>query len=227
MPTTDVSLVEYKDIPNLDPARQVLATWKLLVRDDVTNEVWEAIPGQFKGVILPAVIPGVQSSPVVTLALSANVGLLGAVITLSATATSTTAAIARVDFFDSGVKVGSATAQPYQVPYAPALSGRHAIVAVATDANGTATTSTSQFLDISVPAAAPIIVALSPIAPGTVGTAISLVASASMAGGTIVKVEFFDGANKIGEAGTSPYGSAYVPTTAGPHYFTAKATTIT
>ena len=100
-------------------------------------------------------------------------------------------------------------------------------MAVATDANGTATTSVAQNLDIAALVVAPVIVSLAPVPPGSVGTALSLVASASLAGGTITKVEFFDGANKIGEAASAPYGCSYVPTTGGVHYFTAKATSST
>lgn len=59
---------------------------------------------------------------------------------------------------------------------------------------------------------------------GTVGTALVLTASAATASGTIAKVEFFNGATKLGEDLTSPYAFSYVPTAIGTLALTARAT---
>jgi len=57
-----------------------------------------------------------------------------------------------------------------------------------------------------------------------VGTALALSASAATTGGTIAKVEFFNGATKLGEDLTSPYTFSYVPTATGTLVLTARAT---
>lgn len=57
-----------------------------------------------------------------------------------------------------------------------------------------------------------------------VGTAISIAATATDADGTIAKVEFFAGTNKLGEKTTAPYVYAWTNTAAGTYAITAKAT---
>jgi chitinase len=59
---------------------------------------------------------------------------------------------------------------------------------------------------------------------GTVGTALSLTATAADANGTVSKVEFFNGSTKLGEDLTSPYALSYTPTAAGTLTLTARAT---
>ena len=76
----------------------------------------------------------------------------------------------------------------------------------------------------TTPVATPPTVTLSSPTTGTVGTALSLTASAASAGGTIAKVEFFNGATKLGEDLTAPYALSYVPTAAATLTLTARAT---
>ncbi|GAA3964994.1 hypothetical protein GCM10022407_09400 [Hymenobacter antarcticus] len=76
----------------------------------------------------------------------------------------------------------------------------------------------------TTPVATPPTVSLSAPATGTVGTALSLTATAATASGTITKVEFFSGATKLGEDLTAPYALGYVPTAAGTLSLTARAT---
>ncbi len=72
--------------------------------------------------------------------------------------------------------------------------------------------------------AAPPIVSLAPIGATQMGTAITLGASASVTGASIVRVEFFDGVNKMGEDTGAPYSFSWTPPTEGPRQVTAKAT---
>jgi len=58
------------------------------------------------------------------------------------------------------------------------------------------------------------------IAPATVG----LAATASDADGTVTKVEFFNGATKLGEDTTAPYSYTWSAVTAGSYTITARAT---
>lgn len=57
----------------------------------------------------------------------------------------------------------------------------------------------------------------------TLPTAITLVANASDSDGFISKVEFYDGAVKIGESSTVPYSIAWSTASAGSHTLTARA----
>ncbi|MFT3824229.1 MAG: Ig-like domain-containing protein [Chitinophagaceae bacterium] len=58
----------------------------------------------------------------------------------------------------------------------------------------------------------------------TAGSNITLSATASDADGTISKVEFFNGATKLGEATSSPYNYTWTSVAAGSYSITAKAT---
>ena len=58
----------------------------------------------------------------------------------------------------------------------------------------------------------------------TPGSAINLTATASDANGTVTKVEFFDGATKLGEDLAAPYSFAWNNAADGAHVLTAKAT---
>ena len=71
---------------------------------------------------------------------------------------------------------------------------------------------------------APPNVSLASVGVTQVGTTVTLDASASVSGGTIVRVEFFDGADKIGEDTSAPYSLLWTPPTEGLHVLTAKAT---
>ena len=61
-------------------------------------------------------------------------------------------------------------------------------------------------------------------ATGTVGTAITLSATAADSDGSVTKVEFFDDAISLGEDAASPYEWPWTPTTTGAHILTARAT---
>jgi glucose/arabinose dehydrogenase len=67
-------------------------------------------------------------------------------------------------------------------------------------------------------------VTLSAAATGTTATAMPLSATASDADGSVAKVEFFDGAGKLGEDSTSPYAFSWTPASTGAHSLTARAT---
>ena len=89
------------------------------------------------------------------------------------------------------------------------------------------TTFTATFTDIGPATNDPPTVALTAPAngsTGTTGTPISLTATASDADGSVAKVEFYDGATKLGEDTSSPYALSWTPTTTGAHSLTARAT---
>jgi hypothetical protein len=58
----------------------------------------------------------------------------------------------------------------------------------------------------------------------TVGTPASISVQASDTDGTIAKVEFFDGDDRLGEVTSAPFRLAWTPSSAGPHRLIARAT---
>jgi hypothetical protein len=79
----------------------------------------------------------------------------------------------------------------------------------------------------SSPPNLPPVVRLTQPSAGSVGTApatISVAATASDSDGRVVRVEFFDGSTKIGEATGSPYSLQWTDVAAGTHRLTVKAT---
>ncbi len=164
------------------------------------------------------------AGPVVALDVSDTSVPVGTQLTLIATATSAASTVQLVEYYDNGLKIGETASQPYQLAYAPQVVGRHTFVAKATDALGAATTSNVKIVQVTAAAVLTPTVSLAAMPPGRVGTQINLLAQASEVGGSIAKVEFFYGAQKIGESLSSPYATSYVPTKPGTYLFTAKAT---
>ena len=79
-------------------------------------------------------------------------------------------------------------------------------------------------VNLTLGTGAPPNVSLSSPGATQMGSAVALNASASVTGGSIVRVEFFDGNAKIGEDTGAPYSFVWTPPTEGPRLLTAKAT---
>ncbi|MBC8056427.1 MAG: PQQ-dependent sugar dehydrogenase, partial [Rhizobiales bacterium] len=87
------------------------------------------------------------------------------------------------------------------------------------------TTYIATFTDLGpVANSAPVVALTGTPANGSVGAAIVLAATASDTDDFVAKVEFFDGAIRLGEDTTSPYQLSWTPATAGAHSLTARAT---
>lgn len=146
-------------------------------------------------------------------------------VTLAANASDSDGSIAKVEFYNGTTKIGEDTTSPYSYDYAVSSAGTYSFKAVAVDNLGASTQSTA----VTVNAAAnqpPSVTMTSPangtsvVAPATV----TLAANALDSDGTVAKVEFYNGATKIGEDTTSPYGYNYSLSSAGTYAFSARAT---
>ena len=84
--------------------------------------------------------PATNQPPVVSLAAGGSTGVVGAPITLSATATDDES-IASVQFFDGTTAIGTDTTAPFSVNWTPSVTGVHTLTARATDNGGATTTS--------------------------------------------------------------------------------------
>jgi len=85
-------------------------------------------------------------------------------------------------------------------------------------------TFTATFTDIGPVNNQPPNVTLQAPVTATLGTPVTLSASASDSDGTVARVEFFDGATSIGIDTTAPYSLSWTPTTSGARNLTARAT---
>ena len=147
----------------------------------------------------------------------------GQPVTLSATAGDADGTVARVEFYDGGTKIGEDTSAPYSFIWTNAPAGTRIITARAFDNAGGSTLSAERSLVVSNQA--PTVSIAAPAA----GTAISsnqsikLTATAADAEGAVVRVEFYDGATKLGEDIAAPFEFNWTKPAAGTHTLTARA----
>ncbi|KAA5538846.1 Ig-like domain-containing protein, partial [Adhaeribacter rhizoryzae] len=146
-------------------------------------------------------------------------------ISIAANAADTDGAIAKVEFFQGTTKVGEDLDIPYNFTWSNVAAGSYSLTAKATDNSGLVTTSAA--VNITVNAPIPPTVAITSPATGAsfmAPASITIAANATDADGTISKVEFFNGATKLGEDATEPYSYSWSNVAAGNYNLTAKAT---
>ncbi len=160
--------------------------------------------------------------------------VINTAITLSAIAADTDGTVAKVEFFDGTTKLGETTTadagQSSRYSYALASGlplGQHVLSARVTDNAGASANSTAS--TITVVPILPVVTLTSPAGGATVvqGNPLTLQASATYSAGAIARVEFYDGAAKLGESTAPVSGSTYEYTlpaglTAGAHGLSAR-----
>jgi RHS repeat-associated protein len=147
----------------------------------------------------------------------------GATILLSAGAADTDGNVVRVDFYQGGALIGSASAVPYSFAWTNVGAGSYSLTAVATDNQGSSTASAAVTVRVN---ALPDVALTSPTT-GTTFTApatIPLAANASDSDGTITRVDFFQGTTPIGTATNAPYTFNWTNVGQGSYALTAVAT---
>ncbi|MBD2752371.1 Ig-like domain-containing protein [Spirosoma validum] len=152
-----------------------------------------------------------------------------ATITLTASASDADGSIAKVEFFNGTTKIGEDVTSPYAYTWSSVGANTYALTAKATDNQGATTTSAVVTIQVNNPASTnqpPTVALTSPVmnATFTAPATINLAASASDPGGSVAKVEFFNGSNKVGESTASPYTVAWNSVSVGTYTLTAKAT---
>lgn len=150
---------------------------------------------------------------------------VGSAISIEASASGGTGPIQKVEFFADSIKIGEDETSPYSFTWNNAASGLYALRAKVTDsANNTAL---SAIIIISVKVANQLTTTItSPTNTTTYPSPanITINATAISSGGSISKVEFFQGATKIGEAFSAPYSFTWMNVNAGNYTLTAIAT---
>jgi gliding motility-associated-like protein len=151
--------------------------------------------------------------------------LAGNNVTITATANDPGGSIARVEFYRGNTKLGEDTTSPYSFVWQNVAAGTYTLTARAYD-NQNATRTSSAITITAVPNSPPVIQITGPAnnAYFAAGDNITITAAASDSDGTITRVEFFNGNNKIGEDLTSPYSYVWNNVPRGNHTLTARVT---
>jgi len=147
----------------------------------------------------------------------------GGAVTIAAMAQDADGTVARVDFYQGGTRIGTASAAPYTFTWSAPPSGMYTLTTVATDNDGATTTSAAVAIRVNaVPQ-----VAITAPAQNTVTNApgsLTVSATASDPDGNVVKVEFYANGNVIGGATQAPYSMTWSNVPAGSYNLTAIAT---
>ena len=150
-----------------------------------------------------------------------------ATITIAADANDADGAITQVEFFQGATSLNVDTTAPYTFDWTGVAAGTYSLTAKATDDDGAVTTSAAVNVTVEAVNVPPTVSITGPTdgAVFTVPTTFTINATATDADGTVQKVEFFEGANKIGEDNTppSPFSISWSPAE-GTYVLTAKAT---
>jgi beta-galactosidase len=181
--------------------------------------------------VAPNVAPAVSiSTPVSGATFTAP-----ATIAIIATATDADGTVAKVEFFDGATKLGEDVngSDGWSVLWQNVQAGSHTLTARAIDNSAAATVSSPVAITVTTPPLPPLnlppAVGISSPGNGATFTApvnISITATATDADGTIAKVEFFDGATKLGEDtnGSDGWSLFWPNVPVGTHTLTARAT---
>ncbi len=146
-----------------------------------------------------------------------------AALTLRAAANDMDGLVTRIEFFAGAVKVGEATAAPYEFKWTDIAPGTYSLMAKATDNAGQSAFSRAVTLIANAPPSVDFFAPKNDTVIAASGTLI-LVAAATDGDGTVSKVEFFQNGAKVGEANSAPYQLTIPQLAAGTYTFTARAT---
>lgn len=169
------------------------------------------------------VVVDIPPRVVLTAPASNIVYVAGSDIKMSATAWDVDGGISQVQFLNGFNKLGTVTTEPYNFIWSNAPAGNCQITAIAVDNYGL--TSTSGVVNVIVDTP-PSITLTNPVngAVYVAGTNISIGASASDSDGTILQVEFFQGATSLGIMTNAPFTMVWSNSTPGIYALTARAT---
>ncbi|HEY4248180.1 MAG TPA: LamG-like jellyroll fold domain-containing protein [Lacunisphaera sp.] len=149
-----------------------------------------------------------------------------ATVTISVNAADSDGTIAHVDFYQGSTLIGQSASAPFNFTTGALIAGTFSFSAKAYDNLGTVGSTSVATITVINPNQPPSVALTAPVS-GTVvaGPAtITLTASARDADGTVTKVEFFNGSEKIGETTTVPYRISWPDVASGNFTLTARAT---
>ncbi len=220
-------------VPTESIGTGILGKWKYIENLDVFMGLLDAVQGNI-WVYKPVgwTNPGSGNlAPSVTLTAPRDGErfTVGADIALTADAFDGDGSIARVEFFAGATFLGERTEAPYGIVWSGGGVGTHVLTARATDDQGASRTSASVTIMIDPvpsPNEPPAVAWVSPADGAEVmyGTPVTLEVAASDSDGSVVRVEYFSGAGKVGEATVAPFQFVWTQPPLGSHVLTAIAT---
>jgi len=171
--------------------------------------------------------PGAPNTPpTVSLVTSTGNLSVGGNALLTATATDTDGSVAKVEFYQDSLLIGTDTSSPFTVSYTASVKGNFSFKAVATDNKGATSTSNPVAINVAVsgggnnPPVATLAASSMLVAAGGVSV---LTANATDRDGSVAKVVFYDGTTVIGQSTTSPFKHNFSSSTSGIHVLKAVA----
>lgn len=221
-------------VPSESLGTGILGKWKYVPNLDVFMGLADAVQGNIwvykpQGWVNPAGGGNLPPSVSINAPIDGASATVGASIAVSATASDGDGSVAKVEFFADGNQIGESLVAPYGMMWSGATVGAHTLTAVATDDMGA--TKTSALVTVMVnlavmPNNAPTVSLINPIPGATVsfGTPVTLEASAGDSDGTVVRVEFYVGAVKLGEATAAPFTLVWASPPLGTSALSAVAT---
>lgn len=175
--------------------------------------------------ISPPIVVAVDAPPTVALTGPSPRQVVNAPgsLTVSASATDPDGTIARVEFYQGAMLIGTATGAPYVVNWSNVPAGSYSLTAVATDNLGASTASTPVPVVVN---ALPSVAITAPAAGQkfTAPATIALEVNAADTDGSVVQVAYFQNGNPIGTATTAPFNYTWTAVPPGTYSLTAQAT---
>ena len=201
--------------------------------DDVRIYNQTVSPYEFSKIISAAGTPpsSTNTPPAVSLSSPASGASFaaGTSITVSATASDANGTVSSVKFYAGSTLLGTDTSSPYSVSWPTVGAGSYSLTAVATDNAGATTTSAARTVTVtssSTPSNPPPTVSLTSPSAGATFTApasITLSATASDTGGSVARVEFYQGTTRLATDTSSPYSYSWTNVAAGTYSIKAVA----
>lgn len=150
-----------------------------------------------------------------------------AAISIAADASDSDGTVTKVEFFNGATKLGEDTSSPFAFSWTGVVQGAYTLTARATDNQGQTSVSDAVNITVMPPVTNPPTVSITSPADGATfiaPAAITINANAADSDGTVAKVEFFNGATKLGEDTAAPYSFVWSNVAIGSYTLTAKAT---
>jgi hypothetical protein len=151
-------------------------------------------------------------------------------ISMTASATDPDGSVSLVEFFNGKVKIGSTSAAPYSFTWNNVIAGNYSLTAVVTDNQNAKTVSSAISISVVDKKTSsnrhPFIRISNPHKGNSYAniSTITIDAIASDPDGTVSKVEFYNGSEKLVEITTAPYTYIWKDVVPGTHIVTAIAT---
>ncbi len=190
----------------------------------VISSTHAAIQSQSSAAQQPASVPNIPPTVTLKSSQTANVTIWApATIPLEAVANDSDGAIAKVEFFLDGTKIGEVTSAPYTFNAMNVGAGNHNFTAIATDNSGARTTSSPLAAGISDNSDSDPILQVSPSGPYTAPASLNLSVINNYSDGVIGKIVYSNNNSKVGEATTRPYSVVLSGVAAGSYSIKADA----